>query len=92
VNQGVSSGLLEGRNVIISFRSGDCLLQIWNRLGKSPFGLSPDHTTEEQQVHCWCMILPGIRCMISFVCSQLLCSFSCLVSLKMLAQQLIRNS
>jgi hypothetical protein len=68
VNQGVSSGLLEGRNVIISFRSCDCFLQIWNRLGKSPFGLSPDHTTEEQQVHCWCMISPGIRCIISFVC------------------------
>jgi hypothetical protein len=59
VNQGVSGGLLEGRNVIISFRSGDCFLQIWNRLDKSPFGLSPDHTTEEQQVHCWCMISPG---------------------------------
>jgi hypothetical protein len=26
------------------------------RLDKSHFGLSPDHTIEEQQVHYWCMI------------------------------------
>jgi predicted GTPase len=30
-----------------------------NRLGKSPFGLSQDHTTEGQQVHRWYMTSPG---------------------------------
>ncbi len=32
---------------------------ILDRLGKSPFGLSQDHTTEGQQVHCWYMTSPG---------------------------------
>jgi hypothetical protein len=32
---------------------------ILDRLGKSLFGLSQDHTTEGQQVHCWYMTSPG---------------------------------
>jgi len=48
---------MECKQVVISLV---CLSSsILDRLGKSPFGLSQDHTTEGQHVHCWYMTSAG---------------------------------